>query len=82
MKKWCELSLKGDETASKIVFTLISNDFKITDWIVDICLGLNSNLKKKYKKDDLCYLATEETMNRNLDLFHNDLGLARYLISI
>jgi hypothetical protein len=48
MKKWCELSLKGDETASKIVLKLISNDFKISDWIVDISLGLNSNLKKKY----------------------------------
>ena len=48
MKKWCELSLEGDETASKIVLKLISNDFKISDWIVDISLGLNSNLKKKY----------------------------------
>lgn len=48
MKKWCELSLKGDETASRIVLKLISNDFKISDWILDISLGLNSNLKKKY----------------------------------
>ena len=48
MKKWCELSLKGDETASTIVLKLISNDFKISDWIVDISLGLNSNLKKQY----------------------------------
>ena len=48
MKKWCELSLKGDETASNIVLKLIANDIKISDWIVDISLGLNSNLKKKY----------------------------------
>ena len=48
MKKWCELSLKGDETASNIVLKLIANDIKISDWIVDISLGLNSNLKNKY----------------------------------
>jgi len=48
MKKWCELSLKGDETASNIVLKLIANDIKISDWIVDISLGLNSDLKKKY----------------------------------
>ena len=48
MKKWCELSLKGDESASNIVLKLIANDIKISDWIVDISLGLNSNLKKKY----------------------------------
>ena len=46
MKKWCELSLKGDETASTIVLKLISNDFKISDWIVDISLGQREKKEK------------------------------------
>jgi hypothetical protein len=48
MKKWCKLDLKGGETASKIVVELISEGFKISDWIIDISLSLDSNLKKSY----------------------------------
>ena len=49
MKKWCELSLKGDETASKIVLKLISNDFKI-QFIIQLFpddLGLHKNIPPK-----------------------------------
>ena len=48
MKKWLELELKGDEIASKIVLKLISKEFKISDWIIDISLGLDSQLKTNY----------------------------------
>jgi hypothetical protein len=48
VKKWCKLELKGDETASKIIVELISKGFKLSDWIIDISLGLDSNLNKSY----------------------------------
>jgi len=48
MERWCKLDLNGDETAAKTIVQLISKGFKISDWIVDISLSLNSKLSKSY----------------------------------
>ena len=48
MKEWKKLTLNGDETAENIVSELLSNGYKLSDWIIDISTRLNSELKNEY----------------------------------
>ena len=48
MKKWSDLNLTGNETACKIVVELLSEGYKVSDWIIDISINLNSELKQNY----------------------------------
>ena len=38
MKKWCELSLKGDETASKIIFRKVDMNAKFKMMVYQLCI--------------------------------------------
>ena len=49
MKKWINLILDGDETPAGLVLELLSKDYKLSDWIIDISRRLNSDLKKEYE---------------------------------
>ena len=49
MKKWCDLIVDENKTAPKLVVELLSEGFKISDWIIDVSCNLNSNLKGKYE---------------------------------
>ena len=49
MKKWINLILDGDETSAGLVVELLSKDYKLSDWIIDISRRLNSDLKREYE---------------------------------
>jgi hypothetical protein len=49
MENWLDLKLNGNETASDIVVDLISEGFKVSDWVIDISTRLNSELKSHYE---------------------------------
>ena len=57
MKRWNKLELIGNEISSNITLDLITSGFKVSDWIMDISLNLNSDLKKNY---DLWIVSLED----------------------
>ena len=48
MKKWCDLTIDHNKSATNLVVELMSEGYKISDWVIDISCGLNSKLKDKY----------------------------------
>jgi len=57
VKRWNKLELIGNEISSNITLDLITSGFKVSDWIMDISLNLNSDLKKNY---DLWIVSLED----------------------
>ncbi len=74
---------KDDKQQYHITNTTTKSDYIIVTWLYGVHLKKNTPykmctvLKKKFANFS-CYLGTEETMNRNLDVFYNELGISRY----
>ena len=49
MENIIHLTIDKDVDASKIVSNLLREDYKLSDWIIDISTRLNSNLKDEYE---------------------------------
>ncbi|XP_072045288.1 uncharacterized protein [Amphiura filiformis] len=78
---------KEESQKYHITNTTTRSDYIVVTWLYGVNLKRNTPykmchiLQKKYK-DFRCYLGTEDTMNRNLNLFYNELGISRDKITL
>jgi len=49
MEKWIDLEMINKQSAAEIVVELMADGFKLSDWIIDISLRLNSEVKDSYE---------------------------------
>ena len=75
---------KEEQQKYHIINETTKSDYLVVTWLYGVNVEKNTPRKmcqvlaKKYK-NFVCYLGTEDTMNRNLNVFYNELGISRWV---